>query len=27
VPITNPPGNAFDTFTANYQLVGTFVPS
>jgi len=27
VPITNPPGNAFDTFTANYQLVGTFVPA
>jgi hypothetical protein len=27
VPITNPPGNAFDAFTANYQLQGTYVPS
>jgi hypothetical protein len=27
VPIVNPPGNAFDAFTANYQLVGTYVPA
>jgi hypothetical protein len=27
VPIINPPGNAFDAFTAQWQLVGTYVPS
>jgi hypothetical protein len=27
VPIINPPGNAFDDFTAQYQLVGTYDPS
>jgi hypothetical protein len=27
VPIVNPPGNPFDTYTANWQLQGTYVPS
>ncbi|MGA2321862.1 MAG: hypothetical protein ABSG95_14195 [Solirubrobacteraceae bacterium] len=27
VPIVNPPGNPFDAFTAQWQLVGTYVPS
>jgi hypothetical protein len=27
VPIVNPPGNAFDAFTAQWQLQGTYVPS
>jgi hypothetical protein len=27
VPIVNPPGNAFDAFTAQWQLQGTFKPS
>jgi hypothetical protein len=27
VPIINPPGNAFDAFTAQWQLQGTYVPS
>lgn len=27
VPIVNPPGNAFDDFTAQWQLQGTYVPA